>query len=446
MEKKIQTLKGFQDFLPEDMRLREYVINTFKKVFERYGYEPLETPALEYTHLMLGISGEEAEKQFFRFKDQGGRDVMMRFEVMVPMCRVIAQYKDKIIFPFKRYQIQRCWRAEKPQSGRLREFTQCDADTIGSSPMTADAEFIQMGIEAMREFGFKDFITRINNRKFLNGVVKFVGVEPDLFYGICMSIDKLRKIGVEKVRKELIEQRGVSSKIAAQILKILTAKGKSKELIKAFKKQMIKIPEAQEGLSEIEEIFGYLKAAGVNEKYYCFDPTISRGLAHYTGPIWEIEVIEGGVGSVAGCGRYDNVIGSYLGGKEKIPATGGSFGIERMMKILKTRKMVKLPQTYVQVLVTIFKKDLTKESIKVASQLRKNNIASVLYPDPVRLDKQLKYADKKGIPFTVIIGPDELKSGTVIIKNMKTGEQIEAKREEVVKILKTKLIKKATLP
>ena len=435
---KPQTLKGFRDFLPEDMRLREYVINTFKEVFERYGYEPLETPALEYSKLMLGISGEEAETQFFRFKDRGGRDVMLKFEVMVPMCRVVAQYKDKIVFPFKRYQIQRCWRAEKPQKGRLREFTQCDADTIGTSSMTADAEFIQMGIEVMKEFGFKNFITLINNRKFLAGLAKFVKIDPSFIYRICMSIDKLRKIGIEQVRKEMIKKSGLEPAKVDQVLTIITTKEKGRQLIKTFKKKMAKIPEAQEGLSEIEEIFDYLDTAGVEEKYYRFDPTIARGLAHYTGPIWEVEVIEGGVGSMAGCGRYDDVIGSYLGGQEKIPATGGSFGIERMMAVLKSRKMAKLPKSYAKVLITIFDKNLTDESIKMAVQLRKNKIPTVLYPEPIRLDKQIKYADRRSIPWVIILGPNEMKAKKVTLKNLQTGQQETITADQTIKKLTAK--------
>lgn len=433
---KPQTLKGFRDFLPEEMRLREYVINIFKKVFERYGYEPLETPALEYTNLMLGVSGGEAEKQFFRFKDKGGRDVMLKFEVMVSMCRAIAQHKDKIVFPFKRYQIQRCWRAEKPQKGRLREFTQCDADTIGASSMMADAEFIQMGIEVMKELGFKEFVTLINNRKFLTGLIKFTKANPSLFYKICMSIDKLGKIGIENVKKELIEKTGITSTAANQILKIISVKGESEELIKFFKKKMAKIPEAQEGLSEIKKILDYLKTAGVNRKYYRFEPAIARGLAHYTGPIWEIMVIEGGVGSVAGCGRYDNVIGNYLGEGEKIPATGGSFGLERIMEILKDRKMVNLSRSYINVLVTIFDENLAKKSINITTQLRKAGIATVLYPDIARLDKQLKYANNKEIPFVVIIGPEEAAKNQITLKNMKTGEQIKVKNKELLKKIK----------
>jgi len=433
---KPQTLKGFRDFLPEDMRVRNYVIDTFKKVFERYGYEPLETPALEYTYLMLGISGKEAEKQFFSFKDRGGRDVMLKFEVMVSMCRVVAQYKDKIVFPFKRYQIQRCWRAEKPQKGRYREFTQCDADTVGISSMIADAEFIQMGIEAMKELGFKNFVTLISNRKFLTGLAKFVELDPSLTYRICMSLDKFRKIGLNEVKKEMIKKIGLPPDKADKILRLISTKGENEKLIGNFKKKMANIPEVQEGLTEIEEIFDYLKAAGVEKKYYRFDPSIARGLAHYTGPIWEVEVVEGSVGSIAGCGRYDNVIGSYLGGKEQIPATGGSFGIERIIEILKSRKMINFPKSTAKVLVTFFDKKSSNESIKIANKLRKEGISTILYPNlEAKLNKQLKYADKKSIPFVVIIGPDEIKKNVITLRDMKAQSQAQLSLKQLLERL-----------
>lgn len=251
-----------------------------------------------------------------------------------------------------------------------------------------------------------------------------------------MSIDKLEKIGIENVKKEIVEKAGLTSTAANQILKIISIKGESEELIKIFKNKMSKIPEAQEGLSEIKEILDYLKTAGIDKKYYRFEPTIARGLAHYTGPIWEIMVIEGGVGSVAGCGRYDNVIGDYLGGNEKIPATGGSFGIERIMEILKDRKMANLPKSYINVLVTIFDENLAKKSIDIATQLRKAGITTILYPDVARLDKQLKYANSKEIPFVVIIGPEEVAKNQITLKNMKTGTQIKLKNEELLKKLK----------
>src|SRR4030042_3012554 len=187
---KPQKLKGFNDFFAEDMKLREFVIGAFKKVFEKYGYEPLATPALEYTELMLGQSGEEAEKQFYRFKDPGGRDVMLKYEVMTSMCRAVAEKIDKLPMPYKRYQIQRVWRAENTQKGRYREFTQCDADTIGRSSMRCDAEFIQMGLEITKEIGFKDFYARISSRKFLGGLAEYLGIKEAQFYGFCMSLDK----------------------------------------------------------------------------------------------------------------------------------------------------------------------------------------------------------------------------------------------------------------
>ena len=201
MSTKIQKLAGFRDYFAEDVKIREYVINVFKKVFEKYGYEPLETPALEPSSIFVGELGDEAEKLFYRFKDQGGRDVMLKYDVMTSMCRAVAENINKITFPYKRYQIQSVWRSEKPQRGRFREFTQCDADTIGSPDVNCDAEFIQMGIEALKNLGFQDFRANINNRKLMNGIIQFAGASIKEFIPICISIDKLPKIGKEKVKK-----------------------------------------------------------------------------------------------------------------------------------------------------------------------------------------------------------------------------------------------------
>lgn len=438
-KRKLQTLKGFQDFLPDDMRLRQYVINTFQQVFEKYGYEPLETPALEYSETLLGISGQEAEKQFFRFNDNGGRDVTMRYEVMVPMCRVIAQYKNQLSFPFKRYQIQTVWRAENTQKGRLREFTQCDADTIGTSSMIADAEFIQMGIEVLTKFGFKDFYAQISNRKFLDGLLQEYRIPQSQFYSVCMAIDNLRKIGEEGVQKRLVEKENLSPEVAEKILKAIQQSGSNEEKIQAFRQKSPQNKKLQEALDEIQAIFDYLKNNEVNIKNYRFDPTIARGLAHYTGPVWEFEITEGKVGSVAGCGRYDNVIKEYLGTDEIIPATGGSFGIERMMIVLKERNLVNFLKNSTQVLVTVFDKETLKESIKIANDLRQQNINTFLYPDcNVKLDKQLKLADRKGIPIVLILGPEEIAKNEVVIKWMNKNNQENVKRELLNKMIKSK--------
>lgn len=437
---KIKTVKprklaGFRDFFAKDVYLREFVINTFKKVFERYGYEPLETPALEYSNIFLAESGEEAEKLFYRFKDQGGRDIMLKYEVMIPMCRAVAENYSKLVFPYKRYQIQKVWRADKPQKGRFREFTQCDADTIGSQSVIWDAEFIQMGIEALLALGFKKFKANISSRKFLNGIVRYAGASQQKFIPICLSIDKLPKIGPARVKKELLEKRKIPATIADKILKIVTQTGKTDQLLKQFKKQLKDISEAMKGLKELEVIFNYLRNSNVRDEYYQFAPFIVRGLAYYTGPIWEFEILEGNVGSVAGCGRYDNTIGRFLG--RKVPATGGSFGIERIVEVIKDRKMLFPKISPVEVLVTIFNNSLFNQSLDIANLLRKNKINTMLYSEPEdNLPIQLKYANKKGVPWVIIIGPEEVKNKKITIKDMETGKQERSSLENAVKKIK----------
>lgn len=418
---KPQILKGFRDFFAEDVAIREYVINTFKKVFEKYGYEPLETPALEYSDIFLRESGEEAIKLFYRFKDEGNRDVMLKYEVMISMCRAVAENINKLVFPYKRYQIQTVWRAEKPQKGRFREFTQCDADTIGSDSVLADAEFIQMGIEVLENLGFKKFKANISNRKFLNGIIKYAGGTDQQFIPICLTIDKLPKIGLERVKTELLNKRKIPEKVVEKIIEIINIKGKNNDLIKTYRNLLKNSSVALDGLTELEAIFNYLKNADLSEDFYEFSPYIARGLAYYTGPVWEFEISDGDVGSVAGCGRYDNVIGKFVG--RKVSATGGSFGIERIVEIIKERKMISIPSNPTKVLITYFEKGTLSKLIETANRLRNNNIATMLYPEETKLDKQLKYADKKNIPYVVIIGPEEVKQNVVKVKNMITREQ-----------------------
>ncbi|MBI3366462.1 histidine--tRNA ligase, partial [Candidatus Roizmanbacteria bacterium] len=393
---KPQLLKGFRDFFAEDIQIREYVINTFKRVFEKYGYEPLETPALEYADIFEKESGEEAVKLFYKFKDEGERDIMLKYEVMIAMCRTVAENINTIVFPYKRYQIQPVWRAEKPQKGRYREFTQCDADTVGTDSVIADAEFIQMGIEALKKLGFEKFRANISNRKFLNGIILYSGASNEQFIPICLSIDKLPKIGRDTVKKELLEKRKVPETVVDKILNIVTKKGETDELLSVFKKQLKDIPVAVVGLNELEQIFNYFKYVELSEENYLFAPYIARGLAYYTGPIWEFEIMDGMVGSVAGCGRYDNTIGRFVG--KRMPGTGGSFGIDRIVEVIKDRKMFTSSKTPIQVLVTLFDQNSLQDTLKVTNKLRKNNIPTMLYPEATKLDKQLKYADRKKIP------------------------------------------------
>ena len=423
----VQRLKGFNDFFADDMKLRRYVISVFEETFEKYGYEPLETPALEMSELMLGQSGEEAEKLFYRFDDPGGRDVMLKYEVMTSMCRAVAQNINNIKLPYKRYQIQRVWRAENVQRGRYRELTQCDADTVGSSSMTADAEFIQMGIEIVGKFGFNNYFTRISNRKFLMGIAEYLEIPTEKFYGFAMSLDKLLKIGREKVVLELVNARDIAQDSAEKALELVDGvqfKDKTfRETIEILRRTAGTTDIGKEGLDELEQIVNYLELAGVDPKYYRFDTSLARGLASYTGPIWEFEVADGGVGSIAGCGRYDNLIGRYLGGN--VPATGGSFGIERVCDILKDRQMLDLGQTTTDVLVTLFDEKFLEYSLSIANKLRKDGLRVMLYPEAEKIGKQFKYADAKGIKKVVVIGSDEIAKGVYKLKDLETGIETE---------------------
>lgn len=423
----VKPLRGFSDWFSADVKLRQFVIDTFKQTFEKYGYEPLETPALEYTKNILNLSGSEAEKQFYRFKDPGGRDVMLKYEVMIGMCRAVASNINNLSFPYKRYQIQPVWRAENTQKGRYRQFTQCDADTIGTSSVIADAEFIQMGIEIIKKLGFKKFVTRISNRKILTGLQQYLDIPQSKFYGMCMSLDKLNKTGIDGVKKELLEKRKLKTTQIKKIFEVINTKTyknlTNQEIIDKLTPTIGTTKIGAQGLDELSQIFDYFILSKIPSNLYRFDTSIARGLASYTGPVWEFDVVDGNVGSIAGCGRYDNVIGKYLGQNTIIPATGGSFGIERICDIIKDQNIFTTDQNIASTLVTIFSNEFTNQSITIANQLRKNNIKTLLYPQVDKLAKQFKYANKKMIPFVIVIGPDETKNNTVTLKNMTSGKQ-----------------------
>ncbi len=399
---KPQTLKGFRDFLPEEMVIRQRVIKILKEVFESYGFEPLETPALEYAETLLEKSGEETEKLVYTFKDKGGREIGLRYDLTVPVSRVLAQYQGQIPLPFKRYQIQTTWRAEKPQKGRYREFTQCDIDSFGSLSPLADAEIIAVIYNCLKNLGFKEFVIKINSRQILFDLIKKIGIsQTEKQLAVIRILDKLEKIGQAKVKEELIKIKLSQDKIE-----------KLFSLISEVKPDQ-----------NLKLLFNYLKSFGLDKKFYQFDPTLVRGLDYYTGPIFEAIVEKPKIGSVVGGGRYDELIAD-LGGP-KIPATGVSFGLDRICEVIKEQKLwPDLSPTPTKVLVTIFSAEYLEKSIEVARQLRKAGISTELYLDPeTKIDKQLKYADKKGIPYVIIIGPEEIKKKEVTVKEMKSGKQ-----------------------
>ncbi len=423
-----RTLKGFRDFLPDELRSRKKVFRIFEEIFEKYGYEPLETPDLEYYDILAGKYGEE-EKLIYNFVDFGGRKVGMRYDQTVPTARVYAQYREQLPAPFRRYVIQKVWRADNTQKGRFREFYQLDADIIGSAGMVGDAEFIDCAIEIIKALGFNDFNVRINNRKILNGIAKYVGRE-DKFSDIVYAIDKWDKRSPEETKEDLIN-RGLTKEEAEKVFECIELKssdsyGKLDELEKKFEG----VDEGVEGVKELKEIFNLV----IQKKYLEYDPTIARGLAYYTGPIYEFNVIEGGVGSILGGGRYDELIGSMLG--EEVPATGGSFGIERILTVMKDRNMITKEDDKTDVLVTVFKEEYLTKSYEIADELRKQGLKVSLYPDAKPLKKQFDYADKKNIDWVVIVGEDEVKENKITVKNMKTGEQNKIELNKLNELIK----------
>lgn len=386
---KLQTLKGFRDFLPEEAKKRQWLRNKLSEICEQWGYGPLETPTLEPLEIFEGLIGE-GEKLFYKFKDQGGRDVVLRYDQTVPTCRVVAQYFNQLPMPFKRYQIQTNFRAEKPQKGRYREFTQCDADIFGIKSPTADAEVIALSLDIYRRLGFKKVKVLFNNRDLLKG----------LPYEAIVAIDKLKKIGVEGVLKEM-QKKKISLDQA---------------------KEYVKFVQELKPDKTIKIILDYLEKSGFASDWYEFDSSIVRSFSYSNGPIWEVEIEGYEAGSVLGGERFDSIIKNLSG--LDIPGTGFGLGFDRTLEALEQFGLTPKNQSITQVLVTLFSPELFTESLKLTTTLRSAVVNVELYPDPkVRLDKQIKYADQKGIPYVVILGPEEVKNKTVTIKIMRTHEQ-----------------------
>ena len=385
-----QTLKGFRDFLPGQMAIRNRVINTFKQVFESYGFAELQTPTLEYAEVLTGKYGAEAEKLMYLFKDQGDRQVGLKYDLTVPLARVMAQYPD-LPKPFKRYQIQPVFRAENTQKGRYREIYQCDIDTVGTTSLYADAEILSVISDCLKALGFTDFTIKVNSRKILFSITSSLPV--------LQTLDKLDKKSEVEVKKELIDKGLTAAEIEDLFTKIKSA-----------------VPDA-----DLQQVLEFAAQLGVTN--IKFEPTLVRGLDYYTGTIFETTITEPKIGSITGGGRYDNLIKS-LGGPE-LSAVGTSFGLDRICDaIAELNLWPEVSATSVKVLVTIFSKELGEESLKLAQTLRRKGINTEIYPDAtVKLDKQLKYASDKDIPYVVIVGPEEVAKGVVTLKNMQTGDQ-----------------------
>jgi histidyl-tRNA synthetase len=432
--------KGTRDFSSEEIMRREYIFDTIKKVFRLYGYQPIETPAMENLSTLLGKYGEEGDKLLFRILNSGDflsetadddlnkRDLGklsaqicekgLRYDLTVPFARYVVQHHDEIVFPFKRYQIQPVWRADRPQKGRYREFFQCDVDVIGSSSLLNEFELIKIINDIFAGLNI-NVIIRINNRKILLGIAEYIG-EVNRFTDITVAIDKLEKIGTEAINSELRE-KGVSDRAIKKLQPYLRLKGGANEKLQNLETLLAESETGMEGVSELRTLFSFIDEDDLTAKVR-FDVTLARGLNYYTGAIIEVKSADVSIGSICGGGRYDNLAGVF--GMDGVSGVGVSFGADRIYDVmLHLNLFERKSYSTTEVLVLNFGDAEAKYAFKIISMLRTMGVRSELYPEQVKLRKQMSYADSRNIPYIIIAGEEEIKNNELTLKVMETGEQ-----------------------
>ena len=413
----VNLARGMRDILPSDLRKRRKVIRTIQGVFESFGFEALETPAVERIETLMGKYGDEGNKLIFRILargkggEQGKADLALRYDLTVPLARVVAM-NQQLTLPFKRYQIQPVWRADRPQRGRYREFFQCDVDVVGTENILAEAECLTIVHEALVGLGFESFRIRLNDRKILRKMVEGIGAgEREI--AVLVAIDKLDKIGEEGVRKALLND-DFSPPQVDQLFEMLNTG---------------KIEGIETELGNLEEIKQMAISMGVQPDRLAIDFTLVRGLDYYTGPVFETILTDDNIGSVSGGGRYDGLIGMF--GKKEVPAVGVSLGLERLITIMDERGMLE-DNAAVDLWVTVFGADLQDDSLKIAQEFRKNGIRTMVSMRQGKLGKQFKDANKAGARWVVVYGPDDKEKGVVLLKDLQNGEQYFVSLEEAV--------------
>jgi histidyl-tRNA synthetase len=455
--------KGTRDFGPAQMAKRQFIFNTIRAVFHKYGFMPLETPAMENLSTLTGKYGEEGDQLLFKILNSGDylKDVDstkletrnsklvtqtisekgLRYDLTVPFARYVVMNRGEITLPFKRYQIQPVWRADRPQKGRYREFYQCDADVVGTDSLINEAEIVLMIQEVFSGLGISDYTIKINHRGVLSGLAEICGASNNEM-ALFVAIDKLDKIGEEKVKAEMNE-RGILAASAQQVFDILNFKGSNHQKLEWLKQKFSNSEKGNKGVSDLENIFkiieGFTTAVTDNQERTTnnveLDISLARGLSYYTGTIYEVKVNKVAIGSVSGGGRYDNLTQAF-GAKEKLSGVGISFGIDRLYDVLDELRLfpAEAAQT-TQVLVSHFDEAAMQFGLGVTQALRNQGIACEIYPEISKLKKQLEYADKKQIPFVVVIGSDEMASGQLTLKNLKTGQQEKLTISQIVAAL-----------
>ena len=439
---------GMRDFLPAEAKRRSRVFDLIEEVYQSYGFEPLQTPSMERLTTLLGKYGDEGDQLLFKVAKRGRKlekalkkdaptdtdiaDMGLRYDLTVPLARIVAEYQNDLPRFFKRYQIAPVWRADRPQHGRFREFVQCDVDVVGSTSMTVEAEVTAALAEVLGRLGFEDFRIHVNHRRLLRAMMEAAKIPADQRAGALISIDKLEKIGRDGVVAELSEERGLTDDQINPLLDLLGplvgADTDNEATLARLHEQLSELDEGAAALDDLGDLLRFA-ADGPAASHLIIDPYLARGLAYYTGPIFEIRC-DDAAGSIGGGGRYDELVGMFT--KESLPACGFSLGVERILVLMEEREMFGDEPAPADVLVTLWNDELTTHSIKLARELRAAGLQVDLYPDADRYGKQFKYADERDIPFVAILAPDEIEAGTVAFKNLKTGDQHKVDRGDAV--------------
>ena len=455
MAQKPSIPKGTRDFGPQVMAQRNYIFDTIRNVFQLYGYQPIETPSMEMLSTLLGKYGEEGDKLLFRILNSGDflsgvnnlasdteaaalmpfvSEKGLRYDLTVPFARYVVQYRNDIVFPFKRYQIQPVWRADRPQKGRYREFYQCDADIVGSDALLNEAELVQMVNDVFKKLSIK-VVVKINNRKILAGIANYIG-KPEAITDITVAIDKLDKIGIEQVNNELLA-KGIDQNAVDKLQPILFMQGSSREKLRQMAELIGDNETGAKGINEMQTLFDYLEAMHLDLNFE-LDLTLARGLNYYTGAILEVKATEALMGSICGGGRYDDLTGIF--GMPGVSGVGISFGADRIYDVMKELSLFpEKSESSTAVLFVNFGSAEEKYCLPLLSDLRKAGINSEIYPEADKMKKQMKYADQKKINFVVLAGETEIKSGLLTVKNMLNGEQSDVKTEQLATYFLEKL-------
>lgn len=448
--------KGVRDFGPQVMARREYILDTIKKVYKKFGFAPIETPAMENLSVLTGKYGDEGDQLIFKILNSGdflsevrekNIDVLsaepkkilpfvsekaLRYDLTVPFARFVVMNRNDITFPFKRYQIQPVWRADRPQKGRYREFYQCDADVVGTDSLICEAEIVLMIKEVLIGLGLSQFAIKINNRKILTGIAETVGAtgrESE----ICVAIDKLDKIGEEGVVKELLE-RGISQPSVDKLMPILKISGSNEQILSKLEAEISGSEAGKTGIAEIKEVLKLIAAFGTQVPELQIDISLARGLSYYTGAIFEVKALGVQIGSISGGGRYDNLTGLF--GLEGVSGVGISFGVDRIYDVLNELNL--FPESAaagVKAMITNFDENAQSAGLALLSELRKQGISAEIYPKADKLKKQFGYADSKKIPYVVILGDEEIANKVFALKNMLSGEQKKLNLQLLIKEL-----------